>query len=193
MSITEFALGFAAIILGLGVADLMVSLHRLLRARARVRWDWLALSFAGLLLLISIHLWWFIYFWFRALESVSFVEFLPNMLLLCVSFLMMAAALPDEVAEEGVVLRDAYMANRAHPWLLVAAWMALNAVIQTLENIRLREFLPSYPSEMFLLATCAGLAIACARSTRVWLHAGAIAWITLLLLLLLLPVRISSS
>ena len=189
MSIAEFALGFAGIIIGLGVADLLVSLHRLVRARARVTWDWLALSFAGLQMLLSVILWWYIYFWFRAHDGASFLEFLPNILLLCVSFLMMAAALPDEVPAEGLVLREAYMANRAQPWTLLAVWIALNLVIQSLENWRLREFRLTEAVVAAGLLLCLALAAAGARSTRPWVHVLAITIIALLIVAPMLAVR----
>ena len=189
MSIAEFALGFAGIIIGLGVADLLVSLHRLVRARARVTWDGLALSFAGLQMLLSVILWWYIYFWFRAQDGVSFLEFLPNILLLCVSFLMMAAALPDEVPADGLVLREAYMANRAQPWTLLAVWMGLNLIIQSLENWRLRDFGLTEAMVAVSLLACLALAAASARSARPWVHVLAITIIALLFGVSMLPVR----
>ncbi len=50
----EQALVFASIILGIAVSDEIVSLNRLLRARARVRWDWPPLAIAALVLLIAV-------------------------------------------------------------------------------------------------------------------------------------------
>ena len=40
MSIADFVLAFVGIIIGLGVADLLISLHKLLRAGRRVKWHW---------------------------------------------------------------------------------------------------------------------------------------------------------
>lgn len=90
-----FILGFAGIVIGLGVTDLLASLHRLLRAAARVRWDWLALSFAALMLFASVVFWWLSFDWYRASTSMTVAEFLPMLVFLCLSFLMMAAALPS--------------------------------------------------------------------------------------------------
>ena len=51
MDITEYWATFVSIILGLGVADLLVNLHRLIHARTRVRWDALPLLGIGPILL----------------------------------------------------------------------------------------------------------------------------------------------
>ena len=48
----EYLLLFQCIILGLAVGDLARSLHRLLTAGARVKWDWLA-PLAALMILVS--------------------------------------------------------------------------------------------------------------------------------------------
>ncbi len=40
MSIAEHVIVFISIIIGLAVGDLLVSFHRLLRERRRVRWAW---------------------------------------------------------------------------------------------------------------------------------------------------------
>ena len=54
----ENVLVFASIVVGLGVADEMVSFHRLLRARHRIEWDWAALAVAFLVLLTIVQIWW---------------------------------------------------------------------------------------------------------------------------------------
>jgi hypothetical protein len=47
-----------SIILGLGVADLLVNLHRLIEARRRVTWDPLPLLWAVVVLLWLFNYWW---------------------------------------------------------------------------------------------------------------------------------------
>ncbi len=58
MSLTGFMLAFTGIIIGLGVADLLTSFHKLLRASGRVRWDWLTLLYAAYMLFGMIVFWW---------------------------------------------------------------------------------------------------------------------------------------
>ena len=41
MSVANYVSVFSAIIIGLAVADLATSFHKLMRNRDRVRWDWL--------------------------------------------------------------------------------------------------------------------------------------------------------
>ena len=41
MSVSEYVMVFNPIIVGLAVADVLFSFHRLLRARARVKWFWM--------------------------------------------------------------------------------------------------------------------------------------------------------
>ncbi len=43
MSPFECLLALVSILVGLAVADLSISFHHLLRARHRIRWDWLSL------------------------------------------------------------------------------------------------------------------------------------------------------
>jgi hypothetical protein len=50
----EGALVFASIIVGIAVADELVSVHRLLRHRHKVGWDWAALVVALLVLLAQV-------------------------------------------------------------------------------------------------------------------------------------------
>jgi H+/Cl- antiporter ClcA len=54
----EYLLALVSILIGLAVADLSSSLHRLLRARRRVRWDWLPLAGAFLVILLILEFWW---------------------------------------------------------------------------------------------------------------------------------------
>jgi len=71
------------------------SRHRLLRARSRVRWDWLALATAGLVVLTVIQFWWAFYGIGRATAWTSYGHFLPLVALLMVMFLLASAALPS--------------------------------------------------------------------------------------------------
>ena len=54
----EYLLPLISVIVGLSITDLATSLHRLLRARRRVEWDWLPLATALLALLMVLNAWW---------------------------------------------------------------------------------------------------------------------------------------
>ncbi|MET0294591.1 MAG: hypothetical protein ABW042_06190, partial [Phenylobacterium sp.] len=122
MSASDYVSSFVAIVLGLAVADLAASLHRLLRARARVKWDHMPLLAALGAGLSCVSGWWGLYDDFSG--QVSLVEFLPTLVVLVLLFLLASAALPDEVPAEGIDLRAYYMENRRYFWGLFALWMA---------------------------------------------------------------------
>lgn len=176
MSIEEFMLAFASIVIGLGLSDLLVSFHRLLRSSTKVRWDWLTLAFAALMIFISIVMWWFSYLWFHGVASVTIANFLPKLVFLCVSFLMMAAALPDDVPTSGIDLRAFYMETRAHRWSLVATLLVLNII--WLAWSYWNEGLLAVIVEIWPVVISTIFAIICIRSTRVWLHSATILWLT---------------
>jgi len=125
----EYLLLFAAIILGLAVADLATSLHRLLSAGPRVRWDWLAPLAALVAFLKIVTLWWS---WFgigklaQGLTWEMFLGFLAGTVLL---FLLAAAALPEEVAEGPIDLRAHYATVQRRYWILfVCGWLLMNVL-----------------------------------------------------------------
>jgi len=125
---TEHILAFAALIIGLGVADMLMSLHKLLRARERVQWDWLALSFAAMALVLPLVEWWWSFSWIRQFEPTTIAGFIPLFIFLSLGFLLMAAALPDHVPERGIDLREFYLSSRVHLWTLVLLLALLNVV-----------------------------------------------------------------
>lgn len=57
----EYLLALVSILIGLAVADLATCMHRLLRARSRVRWDWLPLASALIVMLLILQFWWGFY------------------------------------------------------------------------------------------------------------------------------------
>lgn len=125
---TEHILAFAALIIGLGVADMLMSFHKLLRARQRVHWDWLALSFAAMALVLPLVEWWWSFSWIRRFEPATIAGFVPLFVFLSLGFLLMAAALPDHVPEQGIDLREFYLAARVHLWTLVLLLALLNVI-----------------------------------------------------------------
>lgn len=127
----EEALVFASLIVGLAVADQLNSMHRLLKRRSTVRWDWLTLWVAALILLTQVQVWWGL-----AGEpegSVSIGGFLPTLVTLIILFLLSAASLPDEVPEKGLELRKFYEQQHAYIWTLYSlalGWLTLVNLFQ---------------------------------------------------------------
>jgi len=118
----EYLLPLISVIVGLSITDLATSLHRLLRARRRVEWDWLPLATALLALLMVLNAWWRFY---RGDSTAAWTvaEFFPVMITLILLFLINAAALPDRVPPEGIDLRAFYESNSSYFWLLFSAFM----------------------------------------------------------------------
>jgi hypothetical protein len=129
LSAFEYLLLFAAVILGLAVCDLAVSIHRLLAARGRVRWDWLAPLAALVVFLKIVTQWWTFFNAGPLAKGLTFEMFLGVLVASVLLFLLAADALPDEVAEGPIDLRSHYASVQRRFWLLFAAqWLLLTAV-----------------------------------------------------------------
>jgi hypothetical protein len=119
MSLVERVAVLVAIVLGLALAELGTSFHRLLRARARVKWDWMSPALALLMLLETIQFWWLSQTWYETASQLRLIDFLPRLVILLLIFLLAAVVLPDEVPDQGIDLRAFYVENSRHFWALV--------------------------------------------------------------------------
>lgn len=128
MSVGEFLAVFASIILAIGIGDLAMSLHRLLSAGNRVRWDWLSPAAALFVLLNIVAFWWACYGWYRFAPNLSVDSFLPDVAMFVLLVLSAAAALPNEVPTEGVDLRRFYFGRARYFYSLQVALLALLVV-----------------------------------------------------------------
>jgi hypothetical protein len=107
-----------AVLIGLAVADIAASFHRLLRHKAQVRWDPLALLAACYALCMAVYMWFDIWGVRHFGITRHFLFYLGLVAELFVLYLIAAASLPDE-ASGSVDLREYYLQNRRHYWLLV--------------------------------------------------------------------------
>jgi len=119
MSPFDYALGLVSILVGLALADVATSLHKLLRHVAATKWDGrVILSVA--FVIIKITGMWFAVWQIRAVKEVlSFPFYLSVFLEFMILFLVCAACLPDEV-EENCDLGAFYEKNRRYLWSLFA-------------------------------------------------------------------------
>ena len=175
MSVADFLLAFVGIILGLGVADLLTSLHKLLRAGNRVKWHWATPTLAALMLLVTLVVWFRSFGAFSDLRSETIADFLPEFVVLVFSFLMMAAALPDEVPERGIDLKQFYFSSRIHLWSLMSATLGGFTLLYFVEHwsIGVAQLLAIAWPTMLSFA----LAVVATLTKRMWMHALAIGWI----------------
>ena len=120
MPVSEYVSVFISIIVGLAVADLLISFHRLLRVGHSVRWYWLVPALATYLLLVIVAFWWGTYVWLSHIETLTIGRFLPTLLAAIAIFLLTAAVLPDEVPEGGLDLRAWYLQNSRQIWILAS-------------------------------------------------------------------------
>jgi hypothetical protein len=115
----EYALGIFAVLIGLAVADIASSFHHLLRKKARVRWDPLALLAAFYALCTAVYMWFDIWGVRNFALTRQFFFYIGLVVELFILYLIAAASLPDP-CEEAIDLRAYYAGNRGHFWILVA-------------------------------------------------------------------------
>ncbi len=128
MGAFEYLLLFAAVILGLAISDLAISLHRLLNAAKEVKWDALPLLAAALAFERIVSEWWVWHSADNLAARFTFGMFLGVLISTVLLFLMAAVALPDEGGEK-VDLPAHYARTYRRYWLLFAAqWLTLNVV-----------------------------------------------------------------
>lgn len=95
MSQLEYLIALVSIIVGLALADLAGSFRELVRPRRAVRWHWLPITWAAIVLMILVQFWWTS---FGALQEEAFgqaLAFLPYLLAFLMLYLACAFALPD--------------------------------------------------------------------------------------------------
>ena len=129
----EQALVFASIILGVAISDQILSLHRLLRTYAPVRWHWAQPWFAMIVLMTDMMIWWAIAG--DAKGPVSIGAFLPKVVQLILLALLTVSTLPDAVPATGVDLAEFYQRNKRYQWTLLALSFAWSFLIDIVDVV----------------------------------------------------------
>lgn len=124
----EFALGLFSVLIGLSIADVATSLHRLIRKREMVRWDPLTLAAALFALLMAIGMWFDLWGIRNATSVRHFFLYLGLVAAFFVLFLIAASSLPDE-SHGPVDLRSYYEQNRRYFWALVSIFQIIYALL----------------------------------------------------------------
>lgn len=114
INIAEHWATLVSIIIGLGIADLLVNLHRLIHARKRVDWDVLPLVWAAVALLWLFNYWWAVG---AGLDGSRGVRVVGHFVLLAIApillFLLSASVLPRALPLEGRLdMRAEWSQNR---------------------------------------------------------------------------------
>jgi hypothetical protein len=97
-----------------------------------VRWDWLPLGAALLVLLLILQFWWEFYQMGHAEIWTRYWGFLILAAALISMFLLASAALPDAVPDDGLDLADYYDENRRYFWILFTLFTLLAFVLDYL-------------------------------------------------------------
>ena len=137
----EYLLLFVAVVLGLGVADLAVSINRLLRAGAKVRWDWLAPLAALVALVKIITQWWAWYGQKGFAGGITFELFLWIVAMTLLLFLLASAALPDETPEDGIDLRAYFERTGRYYFILFALHMLATVLFSVWADLQINRWL----------------------------------------------------
>ena len=119
----EYALGLFSVLIGLAIADIATSFHRLVRSRSGVIWDPLALLAALYALLIAIGMWFDLWGVRNVAAARHFFFYLIMVAELFTVFLIAAASLPDDPESERD-LAQFYADNRRYFWLLILVFQA---------------------------------------------------------------------
>jgi len=165
----EYLLLFQCIILGLAVGDLARSLHRLLTAGARVKWDWLA-PLAALMILVKIANHWWRWYGLEAIAGeLTFGLFLAVLAATLLLYLISADVLPDEVPTGPIDLREHYRSVSRRLWILFVANGAFVIVINAWASIHVEgSRFPLFSADNLIPPAALSLLVIRAR----WWHAA---------------------
>ena len=174
----EYLAAFITIVLGLALADLLVSLHRLLRARRRVIWRPLPLLlalFVFLALLTGFFGAWDMTRW----EGITYFGLLWYVVGSVPSFLAACAVLPDEVPEGRFDLDQFYFDERRYVLGLLTVGAIFGFMDTTFNGCDSLRRDPSVWVQFYLM-NFALLAVmgAMILSERKWVH-----WLSIAILL----------
>jgi len=123
MSPFDYALGLVSILVGLALADIAASLHRLLRRAPSVRWDGRVVLCVAFVVITIVGMWFEVWSIRSVQAIISFPFYLSLFIEFMVLFLISAACLPDE-PEESLHLGRFYESNTTYLWSLFGLFQA---------------------------------------------------------------------
>ena len=96
MDILQHSTTLIAIIIGIGLTEMFSNLHRLIRDREQVTWDWLPVVWSAALLTLVVNYWWAIYQGTAGVNKLSNAAGLGLVLIQpIVMFVLTASVLPN--------------------------------------------------------------------------------------------------
>ncbi|WP_114227678.1 MULTISPECIES: hypothetical protein [Sphingomonas] len=170
MTVASHVTVFLAIIVALAVGDLATSFHRLMTARARVRWYWPVLVLAAFVLAMLLESYWVDFSIYSDERSLTIAAFFPDVMIRILVFLMAAAILPDSLPRGTVDLRGHYWMQARYFWsLMLLAYAAIFLVFAprtTEQGVTVISFLEQWWGNILTMAAAAIMIF----SRREWLH-----------------------
>lgn len=176
----EYLIGLVSLIVGLGLADLATSLHRLIKQRTRTRWDGQTLATAALAAFTLIWIWYNVWDLRRFPGVGGFWFYLSLLLEMTLLYLAAAASLPDEAELADGEGRDltAYLArHRRYIWTLFALFFTSYALRSLYFASRDGVLAPQ--ELLWIALTCIPIALSVASALA---RRRAVQWILLLAL-----------
>lgn len=128
-----------SIVLGLGIARLLWSVHQIAQAHERIRLYWLPLLWTALVFVIQVE-WWWASFEFRQQMSWTFFYFLFVLMSPVTLYLAAVFVLPEIEEKTPYDLRTYYYRNRGWFFSMIASGTALDAVRRGIEAGSVTEF-----------------------------------------------------
>ena len=132
MDTFEYITAIVAVVIGLAIADMATSLHRLLRHRKVVHWDWVA-PLAALLILAELFNFWWRWHGFTGKTIAEVVPYFAELILI---YLAACIALPDEVPANGLDLGRYFDENRGYFWFVYSSYVAVFMVLRTINGLQ---------------------------------------------------------
>lgn len=119
----EYAVGLISLIVGLALADIAVSAHRLIKHRGQVKWDAFSVLAVALMAFQCVAMWydtWFLRAYAAQMNIWFYLTILVELFLL---FLAASAVLPDE-GDDGWDLAAYQERQRPYLWTLASLFYA---------------------------------------------------------------------
>ena len=114
----EYALGLYSVLIGLAIADIAASFHRLARSGSPVKWHPLPVLAAAYAFCMAVGMWFEVWTIRNVVEARHYLFYLTMVGNFFVLFLIAAASLPDDPARDSD-LEAYYQRNRRYFWSLV--------------------------------------------------------------------------
>jgi hypothetical protein len=184
----EYAMGVFSVLIGLAVADIATSFHRLVRSKSTVTWDPLALLAAFYALCLAVAMWFDIWGVRNFASTRHFFFYLALVADLFLLFLIAAASLPDEPGADSH-LGNYYAGTRRYFWSLVTLFQILYFLFGLYFVGADLQRLPQDQAARLLLQMCAPALIALALAA---VQSRAVHYTGLVLLFLVMAAHYAS-